>query len=274
VVKERMRSVGNLIKITKAMKMVAAAKLKGDQRRMENGLPFVKPVKNLFDRLPTEAGTGAILTLAVTSDKGLCGGVNNFVSKTTRASTVDEEAKGNNAKIMIIGGKGVASMKRLFADRFTVSFEDVGKVPWSFASASIIAERIIKSNPNRLQIVSNNYKSVVAYETLTTKTVTVREAQTMDKSEFSKAMDVYSFEPALYEVLADLHEFYYGAAIYGAYLEAAATEQASRMGAMENASKNAGEMFEKLQLIYNRARQAKITTELCEIISGASAVNG
>jgi len=274
VVKERMRSVGNLIKITKAMKMVAAAKLKGDQRRMENGLPFVRPVKALFARLPNEAGTGAITTLAVTSDKGLCGGVNNFVSKATRASTADEEAKGNNAKIMIIGGKGVASMKRLFADRFTVSFEDVGKVPWSFASASIIAERLIKSNPNRLQIVSNNYKSVVQYETLTTKTVTVREAQTMDKSEFSKAMDVYSFEPALYEVFADLHEFYYGCSVYGAYLEAAATEQASRMGAMENASKNAGEMFEKLQLIYNRARQAKITTELCEIISGASAVNG
>lgn len=94
----------------------------------------------------------------------------------------------------------------------------------------------------------------------------------MDKAEWSKAMDVYSFEPSIYEVWADLHEFYYGTVIYGAYLEAATSEQSARMTAMDNASKNATEMLDKLSLIYNRARQAKITTELCEIISGAAAV--
>lgn len=272
VVKERMRSVTNLIKITKAMKMVAAAKLKGDTRRMENGLPFVTPVKDLFARLPKEESNKPITYLAITSDKGLCGGVNSAVAKQVRLATLEEEAKGNTAKIMILGGKGVSALKRLFGDRFTTTFEELGKVNWSYGAACIIAERVIKANPGRLTLVSNNFKTVVSYDTIVASATTMAEQQTMDKGEYSKAMDVYSFEPSIYEVWADLHEFYYGACVYGAFLEAAATEQASRMGAMENASKNAGEMLDKLSLIYNRARQAKITTELCEIISGASAV--
>merc|ERR1719168_296337 len=124
----------------------------------------------------------------------------------------------------------------------------------------------------KLKVCSNKFKSLVSYDTVAADVVTLHEAQTMDKAEWSKAMDVYSFEPSIYEVWNDLHEFYYGAIVYGAYLEAATSEQSARMSAMENASKNAGEMMEKLSLIYNRARQAKITTELCEIISGASAV--
>merc|ERR1739845_277402 len=107
----------------------------------------------------------------------------------------------------------------------------------------------------------NKFKSLVSYDPTALHTVTLHEAQTMDRGEWSKAMDVYSFEPALYEVWDDLHDFYY-----------ATTETAQRMSAMENASKNAGEVYAKVELQFNRARQAKITTELCEIISGASAV--
>merc|ERR1712186_249720 len=124
----------------------------------------------------------------------------------------------------------------------------------------------------RLKVVSNSFKSLVAYDTVAQHTITLSEAQTMDKAEFSKAMDVYSFEPSIYEVWTDLHEFYYATTIHGAFLEGAVSEQSARMGAMENATKNAGEMLDKITLIYNRARQAKITTELCEIIGGASAV--
>merc|ERR1712019_76441 len=112
----------------------------------------------------------------------------------------------------------------------------------------------------------------VSYDTVSSHVITVSEAQSMDKAEWSKAMDVYSFEPSIYEVWEDLHEFYYGAALYAANLQSACTETAQRMSAMENASKNAGEMFGKVELQFNRARQAKITTELCELISGASAV--
>jgi len=272
VVKARMRSVANLQKITKAMKMVSAAKLKHDQRRMEQGLPFLHGVKSLFERLPREDKAGAITFLAITSDKGLCGGVNSAVAKATRNNLLEEEAKGNAAKIVVVGGKGVGNLKRNFGDRFTTSFEDCGKLPFNFTMASLIADRVSCTNPNRLNLVSNEFVSMVSYNTAARGIVTVADAQTMDKAEWSKAMDVYSFEPALYEVWQDLHEFYYGCVVFGAYLESAVSEQAARMGAMENASKNANEMFEKLELIYNRARQAKITTELCEIISGASAV--
>lgn len=270
--KARMRAVDNMKKITKAMKMVAAAKLKHDERRMELSIPFVKPVKDLFGRLPRGDTSGALTYFSVTSDKGLCGGVNTSVAKQTRLGLVDEEAKGNAVKVMCIGGKGVSALKRNFGDRFTYTFEEAAKKPWTYTTASILAEQIAVSDPQRLKVVSNEYKSVVAYDTVAHDAVTMHEAKTMDRAEWSKAMDVYSFEPALYEVWDDLHEFYYAAVVHGSYLESATCEQSSRMNAMESASKNAGEMLEKIGLIYNRARQAKITTELCEIISGAAAV--
>lgn len=267
-----MRSIANMKKITKAMKMVATAKFKKDMAVMEQGAPFGTPVKKLFQRLGEEDKPGALTMVAVTSDKGLCGGVNSAVSKNVRNTILEEEAKGNATKVMIMGAKGVAVMKRRIGDRFTYSFEELAKVPWSFTAASIIAERLIAVKPSRCKIVSNKFKSMVAYDTIAAHTTTLEEAKTMDKGEWSKAMDVYSFEPALYEVWDDLQEFYYGCCIFTAYLESAATETAQRMSAMENASKNAGEMYDKVSLMFNRARQAKITTELCEIISGASAV--
>mmetsp|Transcript_19135 Transcript_19135/g.41245 ORF Transcript_19135/g.41245 Transcript_19135/m.41245 type:complete len:302 (+) Transcript_19135:103-1008(+) len=270
--KARMRSFENMRKITKSMKMVAAAKLKHDERRMQMAQPFVAPVQELFERLPREDKAGPITFFGMCSDKGLCGGVNTQVAKLCRIGIVEEEGKGNVAKYMGIGAKGTAALKRLFGDRFTVSFEECAKVAWSFAAASLVAEKIAATNPHRLKVVSNKYKSVVAYDTVGADTVTMDQALTMDRAEFSKAMDVYSFEPSIYEVWNDLHEFYYASVVHGAYLEGAVSEQSSRMNAMESASKNANEMLEKIGLQYNRARQAKITTELCEIISGASAV--
>lgn len=268
----RMKSVRNMQKITKAMKMVAAAKLRQDQRRLENGQYFAKPVENLFQRIPREEKSGTLHLFGLTSDKGLCGGVNTFVSKEAKIRLAEEETKGNTVKYMCLGGKGVAAMKRVYGDRFTTTFEEAAKVPWSFGAACLIAERVIAADPERLKVIGNVFKSAISYDTTTYHYITKKEAHSMDRAEWSKAMDVYSFEPALYEVFDDLHEFYYGAALYGAYLNSNVSEQSSRMAAMENASKNAGEMLEKLSLIYNRARQAKITTELCEIISGASAV--
>merc|ERR1712039_393628 len=99
---------------------------------------------------------------------------------------------------MILGGKGVAGLKRLFGDRFTRSFEEVSKVPFSFATASIMAEHIVKSDPTRLKVVSNEFKNMVSYNTRVAHTITMQEAKTMGRAEWSKAMDVYSFEPALY----------------------------------------------------------------------------
>mmetsp|Transcript_49190 Transcript_49190/g.76774 ORF Transcript_49190/g.76774 Transcript_49190/m.76774 type:complete len:309 (-) Transcript_49190:83-1009(-) len=268
----RMRSIKNMQKITKAMKMVAAAKMRKDERAMQLGLPFSQPAAALFQRLGQTEGTGSMTILPITSDKGLCGGVNSAVNKQVRLLTNEEEAKGNTVKIAIMGGKGVAGLKRLYGDRFSISFEDLAKAPWSFGAASIIADKVLASNPGRMKLISNQFKSMVAYETEATDVITLSQATAMDRAEWSKAMDVYSFEPSIYEVFNDLQEFYTGCVIFGAQLQSSITETSQRMSAMENASKNAGEMYEKVSLQFNRARQAKITTELCEIISGASAV--
>jgi len=273
-VKERMRSVAAIQKITKAMKMVAAAKMRGDQRRMELGMPFCQPVLNLFQRLPQEEKAGPVTILAIASDKGLCGGVNNAVVKSSKLLIQQEEAKGNAVKFQAIGNKAVAGLKRLYGDRFTQTFDGVVKLPWSFLSASIVAERMGATNPERLTVIHNQFKSMIVYDTVQVHATTKIEAAAINRLEWSKAMDIYSFEPSPTEVWDDLHEFYYGALIFGAQLQSAVTEQSQRMAAMENASKNAGEMLDKLTLQYNRARQAKITTELCEIISGAAAAGG
>lgn len=269
---QRMRSIKNMQKITKAMKMVAAAKMRKDTRALEMGTPFTKPAINLLRKLGSEEKAGPMTYLAVTSDKGLCGGVNSAVCKQIRLGITEEEAKGNSTSVMIMGGKGVAGLKRLFGDRFTYSFEELSKLPFSFGAASIIAAKLAAGNPTRLKVCSNEFKTMVSYDTTMASIITKDEVKTMDKFEFSKAMDNFNFEPSGVEIWDDLHEFYYASVIYAAFLQSACTETAQRMSAMENASKNAGEMYDKVSLQFNRARQAKITTELCEIISGASAV--
>jgi F-type H+-transporting ATPase subunit gamma len=267
-----MKAIKNMQKITKAMKMVSAAKMRGDQNRLDIGVPFAQPVLDLFERLPREAKPGPMSILAMTSDKGLCGGVNSQVNKATRNIIADTEAAGETAKYMGMGGKGPTALKRLFADRYDKTFEEVAKIPFSYLTACIVAERLISANPTRLTLIYNWFKNVAVYRTQTVAMVTKDDAKTIDKLEWSKAMDVYTFEPSIFEVWDDLHEFYFSCAIFQGYLNNVLCEQSQRMSAMENASKNAGEVLEKVTIQYNRARQAKITTELCEIISGASVV--
>jgi len=268
----RMKAIKNMQKITKAMKMVSAAKMRGDQNRLDVGTPFAQPVLDLFERLPREPRPGSMTILAMTSDKGLCGGVNSQVNKNVRQIITDEEAAGETVKYVSCGGKGATALKRLYADRYTTTLEEVAKIPFSFTAAAVIAERLIASSPNRLTLIYNWFKNVAVYRTQKATMITKEDTKAIDKLEWSKAMDVYTFEPSIFEVWDDLHEFYFGCAIFQAYLNNVLCEQAQRMSAMENASKNAGEVLEKVTIQYNRARQAKITTELCEIISGASVV--
>jgi F-type H+-transporting ATPase subunit gamma len=272
VVKERMRTVGNIKKITKAMKMVAASKLRKDTLRLEMGVPFCAPVMNFFDRLPADSRPGTKMVVAVTGDKGLCGGVNSSVVKKTRKLVNEYEAAGGNASIFVLGGKGIAGLKRLYQDRFAHTIEGQAAVPTSFMQASAMAERVVNHNPEKVTIVYNHMISAIAFDTREVNGQTLKGVAAIDKMEISKAIDSYSFEPDRVESWPDLHEFYYGCVLFNGLLDGNAAEQSSRMNAMENASKNAGEMLEKLTLKYNRARQAKITTELCEIISGASAL--
>ena len=274
IVKIRMKSVSSIRKITKAMKMVAASKLRHDERRMTNGLPFSRPAMNLFARLPVEKApvTASETFVGLTSDKGLCGGVNSAVARAVRAKIVETEAQGRQARFFGVGGKGTSALRRLFADRFVGTVEDVQKTGWNFMAASIIAERILATEPQALTLVHNHYKSAIAYDTRKVRVPTLHQVKSLDKGDWSKAMDIYNFEPGVFEQLQDLHEFYLAGTVFGAMLDNISAEQSARMAAMDNASKNAAEMLGKLTLQYNKARQAKITTELCEIISGATAL--
>lgn len=271
-VKERMRSVDGIKKITSAMKMVSAAKFKNDERRMLMGLPFAAPAPALLSKLP-ETKTGQQLTIvALASDKGLCGAINSAVCKQARLTLLEEEKKGTTVNIIGVGNKVAAALRRLYGDRLVTTFEEVKKPNWNFTNACLIAERIAQQNPDRVELISNKFKSLIAYDTDLTHMYAATEVKTIDKTEWSKVVDQFEFEPGTFEVWQDLHEFYYATAIFGKYLNGVAAEEAARMAAMENATKNCGEIVEKLTVQYNRARQAKITTELCEIISGASAV--
>merc|ERR1719247_2630331 len=115
--------------------MVASAKMRGDKRRMEVGMPFVTPVSNLMQRLQNEDKSGPVTFLGVTSDKGLCGGVNSAVNKACRLAIMEEEPKGNSVKVMMMGQKGPAGLKRLFGDRFSHSFEELAKTPFNYLCA-------------------------------------------------------------------------------------------------------------------------------------------
>jgi F-type H+-transporting ATPase subunit gamma len=271
-VKARMKTVGNIQKITKAMKMVAAAKMRRDTERLMSGTPFCDPVISFMGNLPSDTRNVPKMFIGVGGDKGLCGGVNSSIVKNVRNNVKDLESSGGQAQVFVLGQKPTAGLKRLYGDRFVYGVEAAQGVVYSWAQASAIAQRIDWCEPERVSFVYNHMKSAIAFETQVEDGITKKGYQAMDKLDLSKAVDQFSFEPDRVEVWDDLHEFYYGAATFKGMLDSQASEQSSRMNAMENASKNAGSMLEALTLKYNRARQAKITTELCEIISGASAL--
>ena len=269
-----MKSVNSIRKITKAMKMVAGSKLRHDEKRLQTGAPFAKPAQDLINRLPIDKVplSPQVTFIGLTSDRGLCGGVNSGVARTIRNKIIDLESQGKETRYIGVGIKGTNALKRMFADRFICSCEDVQKNVWNFVQASAVAERLIATEPQSIMMVHNHYKSAISYETRSVRILSKAEAKSIEKTDWSKAIDQYSFEPSVFEMWDDLHEFYYASTIFGCMLDGIASEQSARMAAMGNASKNAGEMLDKLTLQYNKARQTKITTELCEIISGATAL--
>lgn len=268
IVAARMKSIKSIQKITKAMKMVAASKLRMDQKRLENGMPFALPVQRIVGRISVPEEKADLAILALTSDKGLCGGVNSAVSRLVRDTVKATESLGAHASILGVGDKVRSALQRVFGDRFNRMITEATRFPWSFANAAVIADRLIREDPARLVVVYNHFKSAVAYDTLSQNVLTNRQAAKSTKQELA----AYECEPEISEVWKDLHDFYCACTVYGCMLDNIASEQSARMSAMDNASTNAGEMISALTLKYNRARQAKITTELVEIISGANAL--
>ncbi|KAK9810544.1 hypothetical protein WJX72_012548 [[Myrmecia] bisecta] len=269
-VKQRMRSVQNIQKITKAMKMVAASKMRVAQVNTEKSRAIVSPLVRLLGDLPAVDVENNI-TVPVTTDKGLCGGINSTIAKYTRATLRAMAGEGKKQGLVVIGEKGRAQLQRDQRKAINATVADLGKVRITFSQASTVAEDLLKTEYDAARILFNRFGSAISFMPTV---ATVLSPDALEKEvEAGGSMDLYEVEgPDRPQLLQDLAEFHLAATLYNGVQENNCSEQASRMSAMESSTKNASEMLSKLTLYYNRSRQAKITTELIEIISGASAL--
>ncbi|OSX76970.1 hypothetical protein BU14_0166s0011 [Porphyra umbilicalis] len=283
VVRERMKTVANIGKICKAMKLVAAAKLRGVQSLQEASRPFATGLGEFFSTMDDlEAATTAEaaktdpsgegkkqLIIAVTSDRGLCGGVNAVIVKEVKQMMI-EDAGATPTGIMLVGDKGREPMRRVHGDNIVVSFKDVFKAPITFPQVCMIAEDVLARSYTDVVLVYNRFKSAMEQEPVRKPIVglstVLDSASAFDEYEFDSDMDSA-------QVFVDLFEFQLATQLYNALLENATSEQAARMSAMDNASRNSTDMHAKLALTANRVRQAGITTELSEIVAGAASVS-
>jgi F-type H+-transporting ATPase subunit gamma len=284
--KKRIVSVKSTQKITKAMKMVAAAKLKKAQENAERGRPYSEKMQNIILNLtnsisdPTNApkllvGTGSDKTqlcVVMTADKGLCGGFNSNICKLAKVHFEKILSEGKNLKIITVGSKGLDQLRRIYGKYIIqkISFKDKKKITFNEAEkvGGIILELFEKEEFDKCILFYNNFKNVITQIPQAQQIVPTEQTDENKKIE----NDFYEFEPDEDEILEDLLPKNISTQIYKAFLENAASEQGSRMTAMDNATRNAGDLVDKLTINYNRSRQASITKELIEIISGAESL--
>ena len=259
------------------MKMVSAAKLKGDEGRLAASIPFnqwtysICPEPKVIEDATYEELPQKVLIVPFTSDKGLCGGVNSFITRGTRLMVKKLAAQGKECDIVIIGDKGRGQLRRFIPEKITRSATDVIS-PGNYALASALATEVVAAGAkdyDAVVLVYNSYVNPAVYKQMYKVIPTLNS-----EGEEGTPLDTYDFDSDKMESLADLNEFILSTQVFHCFMDGAAAEQSARMTAMENATKNANEMIDKLTLKYNRARQARITTELIEIISGASALEG
>ena len=272
-----MRSVKSIQKITKAMKMVAASKLRTIQVKAENSRGFWQPFTALLGDAPSIKADKK-LVVTISSDKGLCGGINTTVVKYSRALLKLNQLAGqdHDTKYVIIGDKAKLQLQRDSKKYISMFFGETQKNSICYTQCSMMADEIIKSNEyDAIQMVYNKFHTVVSF--LPT-VATLMSPETLAGEEGSKVGDLESYEvegsETHGEVLQNLAEFQFASVLYNAMLENATSEMGARMSAMDNSTRNAGDVLDRLTLSYNRSRQASITTELIEIISGAAALEG
>jgi F-type H+-transporting ATPase subunit gamma len=289
--KIRIGSVKSTQKITKAMKMVAAAKLRRAQEAAEAGRPYAQRLENVVASLASKvtvsesspkllAGTGkdqVHLLVVATSDKGLAGAFNTNIARLARKRAQELIAEGKTVKIYTIGRKGRAVLNRLFPKNIVHSHEpgDLGKL--GFADARAYADDLIaRFEGGEFDVATlfySNFKSVLTQEPTEQQIIPVAVPAAAAAAPTGGAADAaVTYEPDEESILADLLPRNVAIQLYRAMRENAASEQGSKMTAMDNATRNAGDLIKRLSIQYNRARQAAITTELVEIISGAEAL--
>ncbi len=280
--RDQIASVKNTRKITQAMKMVAAAKLKRAQERAQNSQPFAKAMASILSRLagnmPKGVGGPAILTgtgkdhkqllVVIASDRGLAGGFNANLVRNVRIQVDALLNEGKQVELFLIGRKANEALRREFATMI-VEAREAGDATFEKAE-NIALEIVARFNAGGFDVctlVYNNFVSVLTQTPGNLQLIPFR----LESNDNAPA-EAVEFEPDEEEVLAAILPRNLAVQIYRAMLDSAAGEQAARMTAMDNATRNAGEMIKKVTLSYNRARQAYITKELIEIISGAEAV--
>ncbi|MEJ0010924.1 MAG: F0F1 ATP synthase subunit gamma [Alphaproteobacteria bacterium] len=285
--KVRIKSVKSTQKITKAMKMVAASKLRRAREAAEASRPYALAMESMVERLaagyrsqPENApkllvGTGSDkkhLLIVTTADRGLCGAFNGSIVRAARRRVAELEAQGKTVRLYTIGRKGRDLLGQDFRKQIAGGRTDVAKKTVAYATADEIAADIFdimaREGIDVVSIVYNHFKSAIQ------QVVTFRQLVPLAARAGATegVQEAYDYEPEESEILADLLPRNIAMQVFKALLESAASEQGARMNAMESATKNAGEMIKKLSLRYNRTRQANITKELIEIISGAEAL--
>jgi len=284
--RKRIVSVKSTQKITKAMKMVAAAKLRKAQESAERGRPYSEKMQNIILNLtdsisdPLNApkllvGTGkeqTHLCVVMTSDRGLCGGFNTNICRLAKNYFLKVLKEGKTLKIITIGSKGHDQLKREYGEYIInkLSFKDKKKISFNEAVevGKIILNLFDKNEFDKCVLFYNNFKNVI------TQIPQAQQIIPAEKKESSIKNDeiFYEFEPDEDEILEDLLPKNISTQVFKAFLENSASEQGSRMTAMDSATRNAGDLVKSLTIVYNRSRQAAITKELIEIISGAESL--
>ncbi|MBI3444932.1 MAG: F0F1 ATP synthase subunit gamma [Magnetospirillum sp.] len=282
-------SVKSTRKITSAMKMVAASKLRRAQTAAEAARPFAERMERMLGTLAASlagqsgapkmlTGTGADkvhLLVAVTADRGLCGGFNSSIVRATKHMAADLLKQGKIIKIMPVGRKAREQLRRDYGQYMIEGFEQLGRKGIVFGEADQVASQIAAMFDGEefdvCTVIYNKFKSAIAQE-VTRQQVIPFPVPAQDGKADNSAKAIYEFEPGEEEILAEILPRNLATQMFRALLESQASEQGARMTAMDNATRNAGEMINALAIKYNRSRQAQITKELIEIISGAEAL--
>ena len=283
--KNRIGSVKSTQKITSAMKMVAAAKLRKAQEQALASRPYTSLMDKVVTKIASKTSgntidllTGKIenkthLIVVFSADRGLCGGFNGSITRAVRAEIKKLEEDGSKVKLLMVGKKSADALNREFGHLFVERIDGNSAKP-NYTDAEIIAKKIITLFENNefgvCKVIFNKFVSAITQE-VTFKSLIPAEIQKTETDEVGSS-SIYEFEPSEEEILNDLLPRNLATQLFSSQMESTASELAARMTAMDNATRNAGDMIDNLTLQYNRTRQAVITKELIEIISGAEAL--
>ena len=284
--KTRINSVKSTQKITSAMKMVAAAKLRRAQDSAEKGRPYADRMQQIVNSLASKAdpisapqllvGNGkdnTHLLVVVSADRGLCGGFNGAITRQTRTEVARLRGEGKTVKLLMVGRKSADALRRELGDAYIDSLEGIQGTAVEYADAASIGETVRNGFEagefDVCTVIFNKFKSAISQEVTLKRLI---PAEVGEDTQDDDAGVSYEYEPDEEELLAAVLPRNISTQVYSALLESSAAELAARMTAMDNSTRNAGDLIERLTLVYNRTRQATITKELIEIISGAEAV--